>query len=244
MATELLGGASRPSGQQRVALKQAVEPLPGRRRSEQPRGAAYGQRGFAPAAAPADAMTRRQLLCHLRGKLGSFHDRGHLPELPSSDVAEDQAKPTATSRSKRLRRPDRSGRQLVLERLAGRHPLRMVVGPEVDRMQRKVVRTTEAPRNRRLPRALSAANPNHRRPRASPQRHPTQNTSREAMPARTAKEDSPNSGGATCSSPISRRAASSALSRRRPSARSCALACSRVRRQRQLSGRKGACRIA
>lgn len=111
-----------------------------------------------------DAPPGRKLVGESRHELRSLDDHGHLAQVTGQDVVEHELQPEPAGGLEGVRGGFSSPGELIVQRFTCGQPGLVIIGPQVDRVQRQVIRPGQVPGQGGLPRPLPAANPQHRRP--------------------------------------------------------------------------------
>jgi hypothetical protein len=148
---------ARPGGYraatERLGLRQPF--LPGKARA-----ARIGHEPHTPAG--------RKLTGESGHELRALNECGNCAQVTRPDVVEHEFQAEAADGLEGIGGGLRSPGELVVERAAGRQPGLVIVGPQVDRVQRQVMGAGQLPGPRALPCPLRAADPDHRRPLSVP----------------------------------------------------------------------------
>jgi hypothetical protein len=101
-------------------------------------------------------------------ELRTLNDGGNCAKVTGLDVIEHEFQSESADGLEGIGGGIRSTGELVLKRVAGGQPGLVIVGPQVDRVQRQVMRPGQPPGPGGLPRPPRAADPDHRRPISVP----------------------------------------------------------------------------
>jgi CubicO group peptidase (beta-lactamase class C family) len=111
-----------------------------------------------------DTPSRGKLSREPGHELRALDDHGDHAQLTCRDVVEHELQPEPAVGLEGIRGSHGSPGQLLIKRVTSGHPRLVIVGPQVDTVQRQVIRPGQMPRQDGLSCALPAADPQHRRP--------------------------------------------------------------------------------